>query len=390
MKILVLSFYYPPDLCAGSFRTAALVKALNNQVGEADSIDVVTTFPNRYSQFKKNAGADEMVGRVHVHRIEMPTHKNGFIDQALAFMIFFYRVLKYVRGKHYDLIFATSSRLFTAALGALVARTKKVPLYLDIRDIFTDTMHSLLSSLTRKIFLPIFLSIERFTVRSAVKINIVSGGFRNYLSKITPNTPLSFFTNGVDDEFLEVSFIAQNAREKKIITYAGNIGQGQGLDRIVPQLASQLGHSWEIRIIGDGGGRIKLENVVSKMGLRNVNIIAPISRDELIQYYRESDFLFLHLNAVPAFEKVLPSKIFEYAATGKPILAGVRGYAKEFLVENVENVMVFEPCDAKDFTEKFAKFKGCFNERKSFNDKFSRTRIMRQMADDIIVCSEPL
>ncbi len=28
MKIVFFTFYYPPDLCAGSFRAAALAKAL--------------------------------------------------------------------------------------------------------------------------------------------------------------------------------------------------------------------------------------------------------------------------------------------------------------------------------------------------------------------------
>ena len=44
---------------------------------------------------------------------------------------------------------------------------------------------------------------------------------------------------------------------------------------------------------------------------------------------------------------MLPSKIFEYAATGKPILAGVSGYAAEFLNDQVEGVEIFSPCDVK-------------------------------------------
>ena len=31
MRILVLSFYYAPDLCAGSFRTTAFVEELKKQ-----------------------------------------------------------------------------------------------------------------------------------------------------------------------------------------------------------------------------------------------------------------------------------------------------------------------------------------------------------------------
>ena len=47
--------------------------------------------------------------------------------------------------------------------------------------------------------------------------------------------------------------------------------------------------------------------------------------------------LFLHLGAVPAFEKVLPSKLFEYAALGKPVLAGVAGYAADFVRAEIDN-----------------------------------------------------
>ena len=49
MKILILTFYYPPDLCAGSFRTGELVSALNSAREVGTSIEVITTMPNCYS-----------------------------------------------------------------------------------------------------------------------------------------------------------------------------------------------------------------------------------------------------------------------------------------------------------------------------------------------------
>ena len=51
MRILLLSFYYPPDLSAGSFRAAALVKALTQAGSTGLTIDVLTTVPNRYKSF---------------------------------------------------------------------------------------------------------------------------------------------------------------------------------------------------------------------------------------------------------------------------------------------------------------------------------------------------
>ena len=55
----------------------------------------------------------------------------------------------------------------------------------------------------------------------------------------------------------------------------------------------------------------------------------------------------MHLNSYDAFLKVLPSKVFEYASMGKPIWAGVAGYAASFVGQHVNNAAVFEPCDVE-------------------------------------------
>ena len=73
----------------------------------------------------------------------------------------------------------------------------------------------------------------------------------------------------------------------------------------------------------------------------NVEICDPVNRDSLLIEYSNTDILFLCLNDKAAFLKVLPSKLFEYAATGKPILAGVSGYAAKFIDENIVGCEVF-------------------------------------------------
>jgi len=97
-------------------------------------------------------------------------------------------------------------------------------------------------------------------------------------------------------------------------------------------------------------------------------------------------FSFLHLNDHPAFTKVLPSKIFEYAVTGKPILAGVAGNSSRFIHENVIGADVFAPCDAKGMTASLGRLLDGprYIERADFRDRFSRRTIMRGMAEDIL------
>ena len=144
MRVLFLSFYYTPDLCAGSFRAAALIQALQPLLRAGSHIDVLTTMPNRYSTFSAVAPEVEVGETLSIRRIPLPSHKSGMGDQSKAFLAYARGVRSHVRDRKYDLVFATSSRLMTAVLGAHVARRQKIPLYLDIRDIFVYTIQDIL------------------------------------------------------------------------------------------------------------------------------------------------------------------------------------------------------------------------------------------------------
>lgn len=384
MKILILTFYYKPDLCAGSFRSSAFINALRPLLKENDSVDVITTMPNRYQTFRREAAPVEVDGNINIIRVQLPPHKSGFLDQAWAFSTYLIKTIGYIKGREYDVVFATSSRLFTAFLGAVIARMKGARLYLDIRDIFTDTMKSLLSPPISWMVLPIFLLVERFAILTADKVNLVSEGFCGYFRKIAPEKKFSFFTNGIDEEFVGISFHKDIPTQKRIITYAGNIGQGQGLENIIPSIAKMTENENEFWIIGDGGMRSVLEDTLKRQGVSNVVLYDPVGREDLIQFYKQSDYLFLHLNDCVAFEKVLPSKIFEYAATGKPIIAGVNGFASEFVNEHIENAAVFNPCDHEDFLCKFRLLSSEEQKRDEFVKHHASTFIMQQMARDFM------
>lgn len=388
MKICLLSFYFKPDLCAGSFRNTALVEALQPLLGDDDHLDVITTMPNRYATFKVEASEFEAYSpNIHIYRSEIPKHRSGFFDQINSFRVFYNRALRQVKNKNYDLVIASSSRLFTAFLGARVSIKTMAPLYLDIRDLFRENILEVIENpfLSRPLNF-MLKQVEHYTFSKADHINIVSEGFREYFEKY--NTHLSFYPNGIDEVFLEEDFSNKIAdRQAKIITYAGNIGEGQGLHKIIPKSAKALElDGYQFRIIGDGGARDQLENELNHLGTTNVELIKPVDREKLMQYYRETDYLFLHLNNYKAFKKVLPSKIFEYAATGKPILAGVGGYARSFLEQHVDGLLLFDPCDVENFTNsmKMEILKANEWNRDYFCSCFARSKIMSRMAEEIL------
>jgi glycosyltransferase involved in cell wall biosynthesis len=388
-RIVYLTFYYEPDLCACSFRNTPLAIELAKLARGKDIIvDLYTTLPNRYSSYEQSALEFEELGNLRIHRISLPPHKSGMLDQVFSFKKFYSEVIKLNKNKRADLVFASSSRLFTAHLGFTIAKKSNAPLYLDIRDIFVDTMSDLFKSKILKLgVLPLLKLIEKKTFNYAKHINLISGGFKSYFSKFS-NTEFTFYTNGIDEEFLEATTVVvkkDKIGSKKSIVYAGNIGEGQGLHKVIPNAAMELGGEFEFVIIGDGGTKKLLQDEIDNLSISNVVLEKPVNRKELYGIYSNADYLFIHLNDYPAFRKVLPSKIFELATFGKPIIAGVSGFAAEFIKNEVSDSFVFDPCNDKQLVD-FLRSDIVSNtiDRKEFKLKYRRSNINNLMAESIL------
>jgi len=384
-NILYLTFYFEPDLCAGSFRNTTLIKELALKAKGKAKIEVITTFPNRYDTYKVDAKKNETVENIEIHRIVLPAHQSGMKDQIMSFKEYYFKALRITKNKKYDLVIASSSRLFTAFLAYKIAVAQKVPLYLDIRDIFYDTMEDVLKNKIIKAFsLPVIKYIEKKTFNYAAHINLISAGFKTYFEQYKrPN--YSYFTNGIDQIFINNnSVLTESKLSFKKIVYAGNVGEGQGLEKIIPEAALRLGTEFQFLIIGDGSTKERLIEKVNEYNLTNVIMMSPMERKELLKVYEDCDFTFVHLNDYDAFKKVLPSKIFELACFPQPLIAGVGGYSYKFISENVDNKILFNPCDVDSLVTQLKRFIYKKEKRSEFIRKFNRTGINSQMAETML------
>ena len=264
---------------------------------------------------------------------------------------------------------------------------KLFQLYLNIRDIFIDTIKDVLPRHLSRLARPIFDAVECLTIRRASRVNLVSGGFREYFEGRYPQQRFSYFTNGIDDEFLAAA-PTQTSEAKHgrplVALYAGNLGDGQGLHLILPELARRTADIVRFRIFGDGGRKDRLLQALETAEVSNVEVLGPVSRERLIDEYGKADILFLHLNNLDAFKKVLPSKVFEYGALGKPVWAGVPGFSAEFIRQEIDNAAVFPPCDAEAAVAALSRLTFETRSRQGFIDKYSRTAICTRMAADIL------
>ncbi len=392
MKLIFFTFYYPPDLSAGSFRAVALIEAFSHKLNSDDEIHIITTQPNRYASHRVEAESDVVEGNVRIHRIRVPVHKSGMISQARSFLTYFWSAFFLCKKIRPDFIIGTTSRLMTGMLTWLSALSVRCRYFIDLRDIFSETISDVFSMKNKflgRVVKSIFSFLEKRVFRNAAGVNVVSLGFPDYFESQNISTcNWSFYPNGVDSEFIGLPKLKNNNPDEVMtIFYAGNIGNGQGLEKIIPAVAKKLGKRYRFVIIGDGGTRYLLKEKIVAEGIDNVELLPPVGREKLVQYYECADILFLHLNNLPAFKRVLPSKIFEYAAVGKPIVAGLDGYSAQFIRDNIGYGSIFSPGDVdscvsciKNAVMNIAREEDI----ERFVMKYSRARIMNDMSSHIL------
>ena len=106
-------------------------------------------------------------------------------------------------------------------------------------------------------------------------------------------------------------------------TFAGNIGAAQGLDAAV-DAAALLGDGFRLLIIGNGPARPDLERRARDAGA-NVEFRDQMPAAEARALLAASDALLVSLSDDPVFADFVPSKLFDYCATGVPTVVAAAG-----------------------------------------------------------------
>ena len=183
MKIVFFTFYYPPDLGAGSFRAVALVEALSNKISPGDELHIVTTHPNRYATHKVFAKDSELNGNITIRRVRVPGHQSGMLSQVRTFTVFAWHALRYSTKLKPDFVIGTTSRLMTGLLAGFSSKLVGCGYFIDLRDIFSETISDLFSKkspLLGRFMRAFFYFFEKPLLRHAAGVNVVSEGFLDY------------------------------------------------------------------------------------------------------------------------------------------------------------------------------------------------------------------
>jgi hypothetical protein len=351
-QVLVLSFYFPPRQEVGAVRPRGLAKYLPEfgwktvvltpklpagdrlpvETIETDYRDVVQEWKARFGLDSR--GLHQQLNLPPPSKGDVPLLHTRIIDGVKALITFpdptkgwqrfaLQAVSELAKKRTIDAIISTSPPETSHLIACKAKKLLRCPWIADFRDLWIgDPLR------TRKFggwMRPMYVRVERNTLRTADGFVAASAPMRAQLSDRYPEVPAYCITNGFDPE--EMSTTPTPLTDFFSITYTGELYQGRRDPTPVLQALSELIREGfmsrkDVRLRFYGPSEHWLQARVNAFELTDVvEIHGRISREQSLRRQRESQVLLL-INWHDASEPgMYTGKIFDYFNAGRPVLA---------------------------------------------------------------------
>ena len=244
-----------------------------------------------------------------------------------------------IRTRNLSVVYASSPHLLAGVSGYLVARLRRVPFILEIRDVWPRILVEMGTLSDQSLMHRGLRRLELFLYRRANHIVFMAEGVEAYLQSCgVPLNKMTFIPNGADPADFLPSASRADLRAKYgfvgvVAVYAGAHGPANGLDLLL-DAAKALREIKDLTIVFIGDGVLK-PNLVARAtteAINNVRFMDPIPKSEIPDLLNAVDIGVHCLADVPLFrDGVSPNKLFDYMAAGLPVLTNVPGICTSYV-----------------------------------------------------------
>lgn len=300
---------------------------------------------------------------------------------------------KIIENENIEVIFATCPSFSSAIAGVLLKKITKKPLIVDFRDAWTLDPNV---RYTTKVHKWIDTHLESFVLKNLDHLITVTPGMMDeYISKYPYlKDKISLIYNGFDfDDFPEKEIKPFN---KFTIIYTGNFYGLQspelffkGLRRIIDERTIPKD---DIQVLLIGRKAKFVEELIDRYGLKDVvryKDFVPVK--EANEYLLKSQMPLLVIGDTHRRSHVLTGKVFQYLATGKPILALIPKRDAEILISTYsDNSYIITSQNVEEIANAiincYKRWKEGINEEISeknieFKREFNRENQARELAE---------
>jgi glycosyltransferase involved in cell wall biosynthesis len=337
MRVLFLSHYFHPESGAAQTR---IFEAATRLQRRGHTVSVLTGFPNYPDgvippAYRGRPFMRERMHGLHVIRTPiLPAPNRGFAKRLLNHTSFAGSSLLGVPATGpVDVVVAESPPLFTAVSAVPIARARRARLLLNVADLWPESAVQL-GLLSNAAAIRGAELLERFSYAGADAITVPTPGMRDILvERGLPADKVILLRNAVDVDRFAPGPPAGTAGRR--IVYSGTVGLAQGVGTLIDAARGleQSGEPLEVVIAGDGAEREELERRAADLEVRSVRFAGRLAREEVPSLIASADVAVMSLRDLPLFLDAVPTKLLEYMAAGKPVVAAAAGEVARMIDE---------------------------------------------------------
>ena len=329
--ILIITSYFPPESGAASNRIFHLSEGLQKRHYH---VSVLTPLPNYPTgkifeaykgKFKQTSTENDL--KIHRLWIYASNSKNKLLRLFAMLSYSFSLVWFFIWHKIPETVIIQSPPLLVAFTSILFLRSKKRKLILNVSDLWP------IAGLELNVFKKNFSYrlLERIEKHNYKKADVIFGQSEEILEHIKclfPKKETYLYRNYPDFEIPKIETKAHSNDKIKLV-YAGLLGIAQGIYSLCNQLDCS---NIEFHIYGAGAEQSKIEKFISTHPELPIFYHGEITRKEL-----HKELLKYDITIIPLLNRIygsVPSKIFEYAKLGLPMIYFGGGEGEKIITNN--------------------------------------------------------
>lgn len=340
MKVTVITSFPFPNGKATANRVQAFVDEMQ-RVERINQAEVI-------SCSEEKSGESFIDGFTKISNIQVKSiNKNRLFLRALCEVIVAIDMWKRARASNADVILVTVPSIWL--LIPIIFTTERETIALDVRDVvWTYLGEGLISKIIAVIIKIIFL----WAAKRADIISVTNTWESRHVAALVGTDPL-IVPNGISkDRLLEMKSLKLNPGGGAVkLAYVGNVGIAQELNDLL-DFAKKM-PELEVTIVGDGA---KLEELSARRGAENIDNVSftgLVSLRRVLYHVGRADILFAQIGK--NFSSAVPTKVFEYIASGKKVLLGLPDGPARDVFSRFSGVEIFDVGNSKQLEMSFSK-----------------------------------
>ncbi len=338
-RLLLLTYFFPPTAGGGVFRPLAMVKYLS-RMGWRITVLTATT-PRHYPVDPELE--QQIPDGVEVIRIPV-VWEGGLIRRVLGKLsldwiprhlvtpderVFWAekasnRMRKFIREGSFDCLYTTGPPFSILLAGLWAKRQKSIPWIAEFRDPWTIAPYQSLPNAHHRRFAN---DTERDLMKLADAIVMVTPTFTRMMREKYPESAskVHCVPNGFDSEDFKGLIGEEKRNDRFTVVVSGTVFGRYNIDDFLlglEELKTSDKSFDRLRVSVQGLSDYRLNRRLLESGLNQVcESKGFVAHSRNIRDLVDADLLVLTLSPVPNAEGHIPSRAYEYLASGTPILA---------------------------------------------------------------------